>query len=239
MRLVTIASDDPFLLAEARRLLAEPSRFGDFSHFETEDDPRAVVEGDIVLTTIDPAPGRRLEIIARIRELHAGALVFLAHGLPSGERLKMLEAGVDHIVSAEPGSEELAMVLRNLQRLMLIPAPRHREHDPVAAWILDETEWRLRTPCGHEVPLQRAEAAVLAHLFARPGDNLPREILAASFKSDREDTNRSLDVVISKVRKKVREASGLSLPLRSIRGVGYVFVGNARLVEVLKVGTAG
>ena len=124
------------------------------------------------------------------------------------------------------------LVLRNLARLL--PMQREaslRQGDPEGDWTLDETNWCLRTPLGHDVQLQRAEAAILAKLFMRPGINQSREDLAASFKSDREDKNRSLDVAVSKIRKKVRDASGLDLPLRSIRGVGYVFTGSAQLVS--------
>lgn len=178
------------------------------------------------ITMIDLAGD--LKRIAGIRSAHPGILVLVAEGLAREERVQALQAGVDLIIPNRPDREELALILRNLARLA--GETQHaRQDDPAGDWVLDQTNWRLTTPLGHQVHLQRAEAAVLGMLMARPGVQQFREDLAASFKSDREDKNRSLDVVVSKIRKKVRQASDLSLPLRSVRGVGYVFAGNARL----------
>lgn len=179
------------------------------------------------ITMIDLAGD--LKRIAGIRSSHPGILVLVAEGLAREERMQALQAGVDLIIPNRPDREELALILRNLARMLAGETQYSRQGDPTGDWVLDQTNWRLTTPLGHQVQLQRAEAAVLGMLMARPGMQQFREDLAASFKSDREDRNRSLDVVVSKIRKKVRQTSDLSLPLRSVRGVGYVFAGSARL----------
>lgn len=162
--------------------------------------------------------------------------VLLGKELTRDQRCTALESGVHHIHGCAP-DRELALILRNIARLLAERSAgtnadlNLRPGDPEGDWVLDQQHWHLRTPLGHDVQLQRAEAAILAQLFAQTGVQQSRESLAASFKSDHEDKNRSLDVAISKIRKKVRDASDLGLPLRAIRGVGYVFVGNAHIVS--------
>lgn len=170
--------------------------------------------------------------------VHRAISAFFLEPLTQPERVDLLAALARQILANPADGEELALAIGCLSQLT--PAKRAlevRHDDPVDDWTLDEASWCLHTPLGHDVQLQRAEVAVLAKLFARPGINLPREELASSFKPDANDRNRSLDVVISKIRKKVRDISALEFPLRSIRGVGYVFTGRARLVAVV-AGTA-
>jgi len=226
-----LISDDPLLVEAIRRLLPVEIALTHLKSSDVAGDDDRLRHCEIVLSDTDDLLTDRLEGVGAIRQTHGFAWILLAQDLSRDERLQALAAGVDQILSNPPDREELVLVLRNLGRLL--PAPPSvsiRQGDPKGDWVLDETRWCLWTPLGHEVQLQRAEAAILALLFASAGFHQSRADLAASFKSDRDDRNRSLDVAISKIRKKVRDASGLGLPLRTIRGMGYIFTGSARLL---------
>lgn len=226
-----IISNDPIVVTETKNLLQGEIYINSLKIEDIESGHSDFHEIAIILIDIREDIATTLSDISKIRQSYALAFVLLAKDLTRDERLQALAAGVHHIFSGPPDREELILVLKNLARLMPIQSIGLRQDDPEGDWLLDETRWCVRTPLGHEVQLQRAEAAILAKLFMQPGINQSREDLAASFKSDREDKNRSLDVAISKIRKKVRDASKLGFPLRAIRGVGYVFMGSARLVS--------
>lgn len=231
MRLIIIVSDHFRLPAEAASLLPRENVLEYIGRGEIEFATSSLSESAIVVTDISFDLARELERLEEIRRIHAAALVVLAPELTHEERLLVLEAGADQLLVNPPDPREIALVLRNLGRLLPAGAARARAADSHGAWLLNDMDWYLQTPLGDRVPLQRAEVAVLARLFARPGVNQSREILAASFKADHEDKNRSLDVLISKIRKKVRDVSDLGFPLRAVRGVGYIFVGNAKLTS--------
>jgi DNA-binding response OmpR family regulator len=59
---------------------------------------------------------------------------------------------------------------------------------------------------------------------------LRRDIRSHLTDSPRGCDGRSLDVLISRLRRKVEDASAMKLPLRSARGAGYVFTSSATIV---------
>ncbi|MER1968714.1 hypothetical protein [Castellaniella sp. GW247-6E4] len=157
--------------------------------------------------------------------LPGACLVALARTASEDERLALLEVGVDWICRPDESANLVAAVLLALWRRHLGVAsgtdPRvHR------GWILRGYAWTLEGPCGGRVGLTAGERAVMAALFGTPGVPVRR----AELNSALEDTpgRRSgagrprLAVVINRMRAKGRRA-GLDIPVRAVRGHGYVF----------------
>ena len=68
-------------------------------------------------------------------------------------------------------------------------------------------------------------------MFQAPGRTRPRHDLLAHFgKPSGAAEDRSIDVMISRLRRKVEDASSSRLPLRSARGEGYVFASPALII---------
>lgn len=232
MTSVILISDDLLVMQTIRQLQLGEMPISCLTWREIASEPDAFRQAAIILSDVGDSFADCLKLITKAPPSPTRASVLLARSLNRKERLEALAAGVDHILPSPPDRAELVLVMKNLARLISVRRTTSlRQGDPEGYWLLDEMRWRLRTPLGHDVQLQRAEAAILAKLFTAAGTSQSREDLAASFKSDREDKNRSLDVAISKIRKKVRDVSNLDLPLRAIRGVGYVFAGSARLMS--------
>jgi two-component system phosphate regulon response regulator OmpR len=70
------------------------------------------------------------------------------------------------------------------------------------------------------VHLTSAEAALLAVLAQTPGETLSREDLAA--KTGNSGNMRTIDVQITRLRKKIEEDPRLPRYLQTVRGRGYV-----------------
>ncbi|ANN80576.1 hypothetical protein BAU07_17730 [Bordetella flabilis] len=101
------------------------------------------------------------------------------------------------------------------------PAPRGQP------WRVLYQGWVLVTPTGKRIHLTSTERACFACLL----DNPKRELSRAAMRAFMTATNlRSVNVAISRLRKKVQD-SGDRLPLHTVHGMGYVFVGDLATQE--------
>lgn len=92
--------------------------------------------------------------------------------------------------------------------------------------MLDPAEQTLLTPRGIGIPLTGAEHLLLTKLLDQLGKPVSRAELCDELGpgGDPENTRR-LDSLISRLRSKVLRQSGVALPVRALRNVGYVFGG--------------
>ena len=105
------------------------------------------------------------------------------------------------------------------------PWSSSQAHEPVDGWwSLLYWGWTLQLPNGVRLDLTEVERACFACLLKNPR----RELARSEVKSLRGGMNmRSLNVAICRLRTKVRLA-GARLPLHTVHGVGYAFLGNLR-----------
>jgi len=97
-------------------------------------------------------------------------------------------------------------------------------------WHLNDRQWSLTTPNGVNVMLTHSEATFLTALFKNPGEAVKRdELLALLGKQDTLHNLRNLDNSASRLRRKVQNACGIKLPVRSSYGNGYTFGGECEV----------
>src|SRR3546814_11196784 len=98
------------------------------------------------------------------------------------------------------------MVIRNLHR-RLRGAARDLEPARPRQWMFDAARWSITTPTGAIVTLSLAEYTVIAALLARPGDAVSRDdLLTALDRRDVRVYSRNLDLIVSRLRRKVARA---------------------------------
>ncbi|MFD4839237.1 helix-turn-helix domain-containing protein [Achromobacter sp. NPDC058515] len=98
-------------------------------------------------------------------------------------------------------------------------------HPPVDGWwTLLYRGWTLQMPSGVRVDLTEIERACFLCLLSNPRRELLRDELMAA---RRRTSMRTLNVAICRLRGKIRKA-GARLPLHTVHGVGYAFLGNLR-----------
>ncbi|MDO1559641.1 response regulator [Brevundimonas sp. 2R-24] len=98
------------------------------------------------------------------------------------------------------------------------------------AWTLDLMARRLSGPRG-DTPLSTGEFNLLKTMAERPRRVLTRDQLLDLSRGDACDAfDRAIDVQISRLRKKLA-ADGGQDPIRTVRGVGYVFEAEVRQVR--------
>lgn len=97
-------------------------------------------------------------------------------------------------------------------------------------WQLDSVLRQLRSPEGLLVPLSNAEFRLLWVFLERPGRVLNREqLLDAARGRTIEAFDRSIDLLVSRLRQKLQDPPRAPRLLKTVRGEGYLF--DARSIE--------
>ena len=94
--------------------------------------------------------------------------------------------------------------------------------------VLDLESRRLLQPDGTETPLTAMEFDLLAAFARNPNRVLSREsLLDLAHNRDSEPFDRSIDVRITRIRRKVERDPGKPQIIKTMRGAGYMFVPGA------------
>ena len=166
------------------------------------------------------------------RELRATSevpIVMLTGQREEADRVMGLELGADDYLTKPFSPRELLAriraVLRRAQGREPTPPKRNkRTLYRFAGWELDMRTRCLRSPQGAPVALTRGELSLLAAFLSAPQRVLSRdELLDLSRVHDNEVFDRSLDVQILRLRRKIEANPGEPELIKTERGVGYTF----------------
>ena len=101
---------------------------------------------------------------------------------------------------------------------------RHREaHFRFAGWHFDQRQRELTSPGGQQVPLTKGEFALLSAFVQAPRRTLSREHLLQSTRVHEDVFDRSIDVQILRLRRKLENDPRQPHFIRTERGIGYKF----------------
>lgn len=171
-----------------------------------------------------------LSALAHLRAAKGMELgIVMLTGLADGsDRVRGLAGGADAYLAKPVEIDVLAATLHSLLRRMRNASPasgsEHGESPVTSSWHLDEAGWCLLAPDGRQVPLTQSERRLLATLLASAGAAVSREELVSSLTEDTVSfDHHRLEMIIHRLRRKVEDRLGRPLPLRSVRGMGYVF----------------
>ncbi|HSV17531.1 MAG TPA: response regulator [Casimicrobiaceae bacterium] len=183
---------------------------------------------DLALLDIHMAGEDGLSLARHLRERYAGiAIVMLTSAATVVDRIVGLEIGADDYVPKPFDPRELAARVRSVLRRTSsaargdIGAARVR----MGRCVLDVEAHRLTDGDGNEVPMSPLEFDLLKALAEHPNRPLSRErILNLSQQRDWDPFDRSVDLRVMRVRKKIEPDPAHPRFIRTIRNEGYVFV---------------
>ena len=146
-------------------------------------------------------------------------LMLTALGEPQ-DRIAGLERGVDDYLPKPFEPRELALRVTSLiRRARSIRPPPHRELR-MGECVFDAERGEL-TRAGKRVKLTSSEAQMLKFFAANAGRSFSRAALCTRLNIQLE---RSVDVQVTRLRRKIEEDPKLPVYLQTVRGVGYVLV---------------
>lgn len=161
-----------------------------------------------------------------------GVIFVTARGLRH-DRLAGLAAGADAYLVKPVDMDELQLLIARLAARQDAAGPPQALAPPPAsqaAWHLDEESLQLVGPQGTAARLSMAEFQVVRCLLRKGGQACTHaEIATAMGLLPEEWDHHRVEVVLSRLRNKVERYTGVVLPVRSVRGVGYVMARDERL----------
>lgn len=221
--LVLVVDDDARLRRLLARYLAEQGFrvTGAADAVEARDKMRTV-QPDLVVLDVSMPGESGLDLTASLRAEKSGVPVLLltARGAPE-DRIAGFEAGADDYLGKPFEPRELVLRLRAMLRRVVVAAPVAAAGPlPLGGLVLDVERGELRDGTA-VVHLTGGEAALLQALGRRPGEVLSREVLVEQLQMD-EAGERAIDVLVTRVRRKVEADPREPRFLHTVRGRGYV-----------------
>jgi DNA-binding response OmpR family regulator len=172
-----------------------------------------------------------LDVLKEIRS-HSNVpiIIMTGHSREELDRVLGLELGADDYL-AKPLSlrELLARVRAVLRRYEMGRATRARDPERGGyrfnGWSLERRTRRLVNPGGAPVLLTKSEYALLLAFIKAPQRPLTREMLLQATRVREDIFDRSIDVQVLRLRRKLEIDPNAPRIIETERGVGYIFTG--------------
>ncbi len=188
---------------------------------------------DVVLLDVNLPGEDGLSLARFLRERFDVGIIMVTGATGVADRIAGLEVGADDYVTKPFDLRELrARVKSVLRRMQANPAAtgatvsaKETSRVPVGRCKIDLASHRLFAADGSEVPLTSMEYDLLKTFIAHPNQVLSRErLLTLTRNREWEPFDRSIDIRIARVRRKVEPDPERPQTIRTVRGEGYLFV---------------
>src|SRR3984885_5359091 len=178
----------------------------------------ALVILDVMLPGIDG-----FEVLERLRHFSEVPVLMLTTRGAASDRIRGLKSGADDYLPKPFEPDELFARVKSILR-RIHPSTNGLSFVSIGDIELDEP-FRRVTRGGEVMELTGAEFSLLQLLVSRPGTTLSRQDLIPRVLSRQESgIDRSIDSLVSNLRRKLGPFPDGSERIRSVRGVGYVYV---------------
>jgi DNA-binding response OmpR family regulator len=227
---ILVVDDDP----ATRRMVTRYFEEHDFpasSAAGRQDLSRQLQLGEPSLILLDLRLGQEdgLDLLREIRSSSdVPVIITTGHRLDEIDRVVGLELGADDYVTKPFGLRELlARVRAVLRRHELGRLARAREPQrggyKFGGWRLEREARRLLAPDGGPVTLTKGEYALLVAFLESPQRTLSREQLLQATRVHEDIFDRSIDVQVLRLRRKLETDASAPRVIQTERGVGYRF----------------
>jgi two-component system phosphate regulon response regulator OmpR len=236
---ILVVDDD----ASVREMLAEYLGSHGFSVAVAPDGDamRAEIERvapDVVLLDLRLPREDGLTLARYLREHYDIGIIMVTGSGEVVDRIVGLEVGADDYVTKPFDPRELlARVKSVMRRMQARPGPSPTQ--PQGAAVVAEPSVRVRIgPCqldadarrlfgadGREIPLTAMEFDLLKVFADHPGKALSRDrLLTLTRNREWDPFDRSIDIRVARLRRKIEAGAGGESVIRTVRGVGYMYV---------------
>jgi two-component system OmpR family response regulator len=177
------------------------------------------------------------QLASRLRESSKVPIIIITSRAEEADRVMGLELGADDYMTKPFSTRELLARIRAVMR-------RYRdgegapERSPAvrayrfAGWTLNVPLHTLTSPTGERVAISNGEFGLLLAFLSRPERVLSRDqLLDLSRLRSTDVYDRSIDVQILRLRRKIEEDPGKPELIKTERGVGYRFCASVAVVH--------
>jgi two-component system OmpR family response regulator len=188
-----------------------------------------LAEPSLVMLDLRLGPEDGLDLLREIRaDSDVPVIIITGHRRDEIDRVVGLELGADDYVTKPFGLRELLARIRAvLRRREMSHAATQRDTTRgrlrFAGWELDRRLRRLTDPTGEAIALTKGEYALLLAFLEAPRRPLTREHLLQATRIHEDVFDRSIDVQVLRLRRKLESDPSAPQFILTERGVGYVF----------------
>ncbi|MBF0560600.1 MAG: response regulator transcription factor [Alphaproteobacteria bacterium] len=192
---------------------------------------------DLVILDLLLPDGDGFSLARNLRSTSLVPLIILTGKSDTVDKVVGLELGADdYITKPFDRRELLARIRTNLRRSRNSPTPVKEPAEPGSiarflGWDLHFGRRELTSPTGERVYLTHQEFELLSVLVQRPQRAISRDqILDYIASGDREPFDRTIDVTIGKIRRKLNDNAKDPMIIKTLRSVGYLFIPNVERI---------
>jgi two-component system OmpR family response regulator len=225
---ILLVDDDPDLRGLVRDLL-QRDRFSAREATTAAEMRAALAERspDLILLDIRLPDGDGFELLREIRQASGVPVIMLTGVDTPVDRVLGLEFGADDYVCKPFEPRELVARIKTVLRRTSVREEVGAEDEGVtlhfAGFVLDLTHRRLTRKSGEEIELTGGEFDLLRALAEAPNRPLSRDRLLDLTRSrEWSPFDRSIDVLIGRIRKKLETDAANPSLIKTVRTVGYV-----------------
>lgn len=173
-------------------------------------------------------PGKHgLELARELRNKSDVGIIILTGSEESVDKIVGLELGADDYIPKPFDERELLARVRSVLRRVMqtdTPDPADKSVARFSGWTLDLAAHELHSPSGKEIRLTSYEFQILDTLVRNASRVLSREQIMENLTGrDWIPSDRSVDVLMGKLRKKIEQDPHKPDLIKTIRGTGYKF----------------
>ncbi|OAF10253.1 DNA-binding response regulator [Bradyrhizobium centrolobii] len=184
---------------------------------------------DLVVLDLRLGQEDGLDLLREIRaQSDVPVIITTGHRRDEVDRVVGLELGADDYLTKPFGLRELlARIKAVLRRREAAPSAAQRDAEKgrwrFGSWQVDRRLRRLTNAAGEPISLTKGEYALLMAFLDAPQRPLSREYLLQATRVHEDIFDRSIDVQVLRLRRKLETDSSAPSIIRTERGVGYVF----------------
>ncbi|KAF0231430.1 MAG: two-component system OmpR family phosphate regulon response regulator [Beijerinckiaceae bacterium] len=188
---------------------------------------RARMEGlvfDLLVLDVMMPGESGIELARAVRQTSAVPILMLTARAEIDDRIIGLQTGADDYLTKPFDPRELLLRISSILRRAALPPPGPTEAEPETVkfgpFVFHLQRGELRQDEEH-IRITEREREMLRVLASGLGETLPREALAEHGSASNE---RTIDVQINRLRRKIEVDPGNPLYLQTVRGIGYKLV---------------
>ncbi|MET0519621.1 MAG: response regulator transcription factor [Burkholderiaceae bacterium] len=188
-------------------------------------DRAPVARVDLLLLDPSGAGGQAWQRLRNLRRRSRLPIIAMLPGDDAFDRVLAFESGADVVIAKPVDARELRLRMQGL----IGQAQQAGNSLRFGRWTLEAVTRRLCGPGGFSAPLSLAEYRLLRAFLERPQSVLRRAELLELARGEGQSgaggdaLDRSVDLLISRLRHKLDDDARAPRLIRTVRGIGYLF----------------
>lgn len=188
---------------------------------------------DIVLLDMILPDGDGLGLITEFRRRSKTPIIVVSGKTDATDRVVGLEMGADDYLTKPFHMRELSARIKSVLRRTSPEAEPEEQGGKIIyfnGWKMDCSKYEVESESGEPISLTSGEFKLLQALLNAPNRVLSREQLFETTRGvDYDSYDRAVDIQIGRLRKKLNDDPGSPRLIKTVRGVGYMFIGNVKV----------